>query len=88
MSINEVKTYFDDDEARICSVTAYGKTQGPEGVPVGREYDGACLWWLRTIGIAGIYAGSVYEHGGYNPYGDYVDAGNRCIRPAMWIELG
>ena len=86
LSIPEANQYFANDEARKCVPTAYAKAEGACTRNNDKTASGeaTCWWWLRSPGdsaVRVIYDGSVSENG------NYVDVGDICVRPALWIDL-
>ena len=88
LSIDEVEQYFDNDEVRKCIPTAYAIANGAD---TSNSYTkgGAvtCWWWLRSPGDDPYCAAGVCRDGEVVSYGFSVDAGNVCVRPALWITF-
>ena len=82
LSVDEVRTYFEDDEARVCVPTSLAKSNG--AVTNG---SGACSWWLRTPGDEPRDAALVTSDGSVYLVGTVVANGHYAVRPAMWVEL-
>lgn len=77
------------DEARRCKTSDYAHAMGAGRYNKGSEYDGNCLWWLRSPGIdpdAGIMCD---VRGHYDVYrdGDYAVTCHGAIRPALNLDL-
>lgn len=89
LSINEVKKYFNSDEARKCAPTAYAKAQGASTNDTCKTPSGAatCCWWLRSPGDTRSSAVSVSNVGSVISYGCHVHYVDRSVRPAMWISI-
>ena len=88
LSINEVNKYFTSDETRKCVPTDYAIAQGAY---VKNSYTAGgkstCWWWLRSPGGDNTYAARVSNDGNVGRGGGYVNLDNRCVRPALWIEI-
>ena len=82
LSIDEVNTYFNADEARVCYSTEYAKTKFVIG-----NSEGTCWWWLRSPGMLSSYAVTINIDGTVRYNGSSVDNNNGSIRPAIWINL-
>ena len=78
LSIDEAYQYFEDDDIRKCSATAYAKANGAF-VP--------SYWWLRSPGWENNSAASVGPNGYVFAFGDSVDSTDAGIRPALWLDL-
>lgn len=88
LNITETHKYLSEDDKR-CVPTAYAQSQGARVTHDDGVANGKCYWWLRSVG--GEYAAYVDDLG-YDNYNNYsnkvnVDADNRAVRPAMWLEL-
>ena len=86
LSLDEVNTYFDSDESRICHPSAYAKGKGLEA---GEKtvMEGNCRWWLRSPGLTGSDAARIFEDGSVNEDGGGIDRENNTgVRPVMWIN--
>ena len=83
------------DELRRCKPTQYAIGQGAfpysadqEGENGSSDYDGSCIWFLRTPGgradgvVLVLYSGQVYVDG------NSVVSYGFCIRPAIWVNIG
>lgn len=83
LSMDEVKAYFVNDDARRAGYTAYAASQGAN------VYDsyGYCYWWLRSPGLAQNRAAGVSVTGLAYRDGSYVNYPYAAIRPAMWVRL-
>lgn len=92
LSIEEAKTLFDDDEARLCRATPYAGFE--KNAPTG---NGAkCFWWLRSPGENELFedddpfkhsaAAYVDYYGAVDSDGMPVD-GILAVRPALWLDL-
>lgn len=60
---------------------AYTESHAKGGQP-------CCEWWLRSPGEDQDAAAIVGIDDDYGNYGNYVNSGNVCFRPALWIDLG
>ncbi len=78
LSIDEAYQYFEDDDIRKCSATAYAKAKGAF-VP--------SYWWLRSPGWENYSAASVGPNGYVFAFGDSVASTDAGIRPAFWLDL-
>ena len=83
LSIKEAENYFSSDSARHCKPTKYAVANGAYV----NNSNGNCWWWLRTPGIYQSNAVAVFYTGSICDYGDRVDLGCFCVRPALWINL-
>ena len=80
LSYEEALSYFNSDEERKCSPTAYAIAQdafSADGTSTGR-----CWWWLRSPGIGQNRAMCVNHDGALDYFVDDVD---ESVRPALWI---
>ena len=88
LSIAEAGSLFKNDESRKCVPTPYALGKGcwksSENFINGR---GCCFWWLRSPGGNQNLATDVLTDGALHLSGDYVDHGNRAVRPALWVNL-
>ena len=84
LSIQEAEKYFDSDGARQCKPTA---NTIAHGCPANSTYDGACWWWLRSLGRYSNYAAGVNDDGSIHSNGRDVYRTLRGVRPALWINL-
>ncbi len=89
LSITEAKKYFDSDEARRCAPTAYAIAQGAWANDSYKTADGdaVCWWWLRSPGTYQYDAACVGVGGAVYLLGDYVDLGDGCVRPTIWVSI-
>lgn len=89
LSINEAEKYFDSKEARKCAPTAYAKAQGTYTSDKYKTSSGeaTCWWWLRSPGDIQKHAAGVLCDGSVYCGGNYVNCGDSCVRPALWINL-
>lgn len=98
LSYSEVLTYFDAlpetcDVARQAKATEYVKQEhwaynnAKMGDFKNNAYDGNCSWWLRTPGARAQMATCVNYMGGVDPWGSYVHAKTKAVRPAMWVNV-
>ena len=87
LSIKEAKTYFADDEARMCVPTPYTKTQGVYISDKKYTQGYTCCWNLRTAGYDTSFIAFVYFDGSFRNYGGGVNTYTVAMRPAMWIEV-
>ena len=83
LSIYEVNTYLSSDSARQCQATAFCYNASTDS-----DSKENCWWWLRSTGYSPIFAAGVDSLGGIDYDGFHVITCDRCVRPAMWIELG
>ena len=87
LSYTEASTYFSSNADRVCYPTQYAKNKGAL-----TDSNGACYWWLRSPGAAGVNAAeNVYPSGLIEDVGGYVwvdAAAQITVRPAMWYDLG
>ncbi len=90
LSIDELRKYYPDNNARIATVTPYARNQGSyisdeitlsDGGKTGR-------WWLRTPGNYNHSAITVDINGYADEFGLDVFSCNCSVRPAIWIYLG
>ena len=88
LSIPEVKKYFKDDASRVCAPTDYAVKNGAY-TNSRYKVDGraSCWWWLRSPGYNSNYAAIVNIVGSVDYYGNYVNYGNICVRPCVWVRL-
>ena len=81
-------TYNDSNntKARVAP-TAYAKKQGAYTSSSYKTADGdiAGWWWLRSPGFDQHYAAYVLDGGSLLYY--YVNFGDGCVRPALWVNL-
>ena len=84
LSIDEAEKYFADDEARICSATAYAIKNGAS---VSGQNAGTAWWWLRSQGSLAKHAASVGNDGAINYSGRGVSLDHSSVRPAFRIDL-
>lgn len=98
LSYSDVITYFNAlpetcDEARQAKATTHVKQEhwvynnAKIGAFKNNTYDGNCSWWLRTPGARTQMAACVNYMGGVDPWGSYVYAKTKAVRPAMWIKV-
>ena len=83
LSISEVISYFNSDEARQCQPTAYAAAQG---CYVNAHFNGSSWWWLRSPGDYFGFAADVNETGSAYAYGCNVLRNDGAVRPALWID--
>lgn len=80
LSVDEAKTYFEDNKHRLCT-----PTESVSGSGAVTATNGCGWWWLRDSGDkekAAVVSNSGYVYSrGYQ-----VDLEFGLIRPAMWIE--
>ena len=79
LSAREALAYFASNSTRICKATPYAMQNGATGP---NSY-----WLLRTLGNYGANVCYVGTDGSISYNGYYVNATNRVIRPAIWVEL-
>ncbi len=82
LSIEEVETYMENNEDRICKATETAKQQG--STVYKGEY---ASWLLRTMGRSKIYVTNVHGNGTILKHGTPPVDNGYSIRPAMWIEI-
>ena len=83
LSIDEVRTLFNDDNARQCQATAYAKAHGAYVAN-----SGSSMWWLRSSGLTDDRAAVVYCNGSmFNPKGYYVDSDTEVVRPVISLRI-
>ena len=88
LSIPEVNRYFQNDTSRRCAPTDYAVKNGAYASSSNKVDGRACgWWWLRSPGIYGNFAGSVYHDGSVINYGDFVNVSLYCVRPCVWVRL-
>ncbi|MCR4708075.1 MAG: leucine-rich repeat domain-containing protein [Clostridiales bacterium] len=99
LSYQESQRYFpadhesDPNPARVAKATDYVKALADEyqatitlDIDVtGIEADGACNWWLRSLGPSSDCANTVKEDG--NAWQYSFQNHKHSIRPAMWVDL-
>ena len=86
LNFDEVKQYFDNNEARKCVPTTYVIANGAStysdyiegGAPT-------CWWWLRSS--SSTRDGAFFVHGNGSVYGTGMVNSDLCVRPALWINL-
>ena len=83
LSIPEANKYFSSDSARQCEPTNYAVASG-----AAYNFNGNCLWWLRSPGNYQNFAADVHSGDGVNERGYGVFSDVNAVRPALWIELG
>lgn len=81
LSIDELNTYFDSEEARICYPTDYAIDNGVN------VKNNACWWWLRSPGVSRCIAVDVLDGGYVYSHGDSVNVDNIGVRPALWLSV-
>lgn len=82
LSITEAEKYFSSVSARQCKPTKYAIANGASVYN-----DDNCWWWLRSPGNTQHNAAGVKHGGSVHYYGNSVDRGDDCVRPALWIDL-
>jgi len=78
--------YLKSDSAWQCVPTNYAEAQGAyisSSHKIGDQNTG--WWWLRSPGGNRNRGALLLDYGGPGNY--YVDHGNVCVRPALWINL-
>lgn len=83
LSLDELNTYFPDEESRIAEATEYAVAQGGR---VSRE-TGKTYWWLRTKATPDDAALMVRYDGKVNEFGDSMEAEIYTVRPAIWVNV-
>ena len=101
LSIKEAERYFKSDEDRMC-IPSEGALNNRIFVRVNSlgdifsfvvcfedypRWKRSCDWWLRSPGIGSSKAADVLDRGGVRCHGGSVHDANRCVRPALWINL-
>lgn len=81
LSEEEARQYFANDVVRQATATDHVKVQKAY-----RASNGNYIWWLRSPGYAGKDAMGVETAGGIDLHGRNVNAKNRCVRAAVWID--
>ena len=80
LSTQEARKYFSSNNARVCNATPYATANG--------AMSGPAFWYLRTAGNYGANVSYVDRDGAISDAGYYVNANNRVVRPAIWIDIG
>ena len=83
LSIDEVNQYFSNEQAQVCSATAYAKSHN---VNINNR-TGNSWWWLRTPGSSNKNASYVLTLGSVSSYGIIVNSVIGAVRPAFWLDL-
>ena len=83
LSIDEVKTYFRNDAARICQPTVNVKANGA----LVKKNSGNTIWWLRSPGDTCVSAAIIRTGGFVDAFGSIVDGTGVVVRPALWLNL-
>ena len=84
LSIPEAERYFDSDELRQCSPTAYVEANSQEII---LNDAGNSKWWLRTSGKSNLCGTTVFSGGSVNYSGYDVRDISGTVRPSIWIDL-
>lgn len=77
LSINEAEGYFNSDEERKCTLTAYAKAKQNCN-----DYDSA-VWWLRSPGVNRLKAAGVDTSGSIYYYGRDIFETAGGVRPVI-----
>ena len=89
LSIDEAKTYFQNNVSRMAAVTPYAMKQGSyysdQYTLSNGEKPG--WWWLRSLGMSGFGAVYVDRDGSILEYGGNITHSNGSVRPAFWLNL-
>ncbi|MBQ4557704.1 MAG: hypothetical protein IJA60_08675 [Clostridia bacterium] len=89
LSTSEIDEFFDANESRVVSATAYAKAAGVYTANGFSDDDaslnGTCRWWLRTAGENG--AARVKNTGEVSLVGYDMGSDTIAVRPAMWIAI-
>ena len=80
LSVEEVRKYFANKDARRCKATDYAVKNGA-WVDGGNGYS---VWWLRSPHLNYVYF--VLSNGIFGCY-DFVSNNDYLVRPALWINL-
>ena len=87
LSMDEVKTYFGSDGARIAYPTSYAVARGAWK----SSRNGGCYYWLRSASnnfyLSSYYAAVVHNNGTYGDPTYYVTTSDVAVRPAIWLTL-
>ena len=83
LSLEEAKSLFANDEARIGYATPYAEAKGAEAKSY---YNYRSGWYLRSPGDKDRSAATVIVTGEVSESGSYVDSAVEMIRPACWIS--
>lgn len=83
LSVDEANKYFMSDKDRICMPTQQAVNNGAWTW----DDNGACPWWLRSLGDGSHGAAYVFADGPVYSVGGYVDDTVIAVRPALWINL-
>lgn len=67
----------------LSGATDYAKKKGAYT----ESGSGNSFWWLRSPGNSNYKAAVVRTDGSINHMGYYIDRGDCCVRPALWIDL-
>ena len=82
LSMTQVNAYFKTEEERICTPTAFAKSQGAKAVE-----NSGCMWWLRSPGYDGSAASRVLADGAVSFIGQPAQR-SLGVRPALWVFCG
>ncbi len=82
LSIDEAKSYFRKDKARMCPGTAYAKAKG-----AWLMYQGNSWWWLRSPGKKSKTAAIIFDEGRIYSTGYAFSLSGIMVRPAFWLNL-
>ena len=90
LSLKEAEKYFDSNEERRCSPSAYALANEAytNGDCLTAEGNASCWWWLRSPGDCSQHAAGVHSDGSVDYQGNGVYSHKYdCVRPAIWIRL-
>lgn len=82
LSNEEAADYFESDDLRKTSPTAFAESRGGQ-----KHLNGMIYWWTRTPGCEGRSVSFVHSAGYVNDRGRGVTDYSIGVRPAMWVNL-
>ena len=77
LNATEANRYFNTDDDRICTLTAYAEAQGALN-----------FWWLRSNNSRCAYLRDYVSYDGSIGRHESVDSNDTAVRPVLWIDLG
>lgn len=86
LSVDEAQYYFQDDDDRDFSHSAYAGAKGALSKR-GRTSDSLTSWWTRTPGSSQSQAVAVNISGTMPEDGLAVTRRDICVAPAMWVRV-
>ena len=92
LSVDEAEALFADDDNRICKPTDYAVENGAYAFEFDDEGDvvslntGNTFWWLRSRGLDGYSAASVYDNGDVHADDNIFDD-DGSVRPALLLAI-